>query len=121
MKSTAMTLIGAGIALMLLGSIWPHLWGVQTMWSDRQAAEYADSAASLHHLAHEASHAPSDARVAEALEAARRRFDASTAALASAKAGRATIVGFLRWTGAILLLAGGVVHFRTIRRIGAGR
>jgi hypothetical protein len=117
----SLLLIGAGLLLMVLASTWPQIRGVQPMWSNQQAAEYANSAASLHRLKHEASHAPKDPHVTESLEAAQRRFDVSTTALQAAKAGRATVVGILWWTGAALLLAGGSVFFAARGRAGAGR
>ena len=109
----AVVCIVLGLILLGVSFAWPRLIRDDQVWSDDQAHELSQAAASLHHMTHEAAEAQlkkiSDAERARwdaELKAAQDRYAKSRSELDRAKRVRNTAAAVMRWSGVALLLIG---------------
>jgi hypothetical protein len=109
----AIVCIVLGLILLGVSFAWPRLIKDDQVWSDDQAHELSQAAASLHHMTHEAAEAQlkktSDAERARwdaELKAAQDRYEKSRSQLDRAKRVRNTAAAVMRWSGVALLLIG---------------
>jgi hypothetical protein len=110
-----------GLILLAGSLVWPRLIRDDRVWSEDQAREHSQAAASLHHMTHAAAEAQlkktSDAdraRWDEELKAAQDRWQKSRSELDQAKRVRNTAAVVMRWSGVAVLLVG-VLRYIALR------
>lgn len=112
------TVIALGLFFLLLAGLWSLVFSDKAVWTEPQAKEYQEAAASLHAAAHQRADAGKPPHANEpahnstvSYDEAKARYEKSQAALDSARSFQSRPAAIFRWIGGILCTLGLVGYF----------
>jgi hypothetical protein len=113
-RQTALGLLLAGIALILVSFLWPSLPIGKPAWSEDQAKEYQSASATLHGLSHkyenELNHAKNGALPTE-FQQAKDKYEHLHQQLNEARQGPSRLATLLFCGGILFSLVGAAIYF----------
>ena len=105
MKQLCTGFIAAGLILVVASVIWPKLDTGRSSWSDEKAKAYQDVSLDYHNLSFRD---PNKAENRRLLDETKAKFEVLKSELDSSRERGNKVATWLRWTGVVLAIVGGV-------------